>query len=57
LINRLGRENAGRHDDSDGGTTQVIEEHRLLTPRASLTLPNRTTTIKWRFQLHFSWIS
>jgi len=25
---------------ADGGTTQVIEEQRLVTPRAPLTLPN-----------------
>ena len=34
---------------ADGGTTQVIEERRLLTPRAPLTLPNLKASTKWRY--------
>ena len=34
---------------ADGGTTQVIEEQRLLTPRTPLTLPNLKASTKWRY--------
>jgi len=44
---------------ADGGTTQVIEERRLLTPGAPLTLPNLKASTKWRYSedKYILWLS